>query len=231
MWQNIILKKSSGFKTLLAWYQRWTRPTSEKQQSFNDIWLTKEELLDRPRGNYAIDNMQRSINTIETKLYTLHENYVGVGNENLIDGVTETIEEDGFNVQVVDTKGKFYLYDNLQDRDKRMLDRMAQNAWDGTVKRLKRSQYGFSMQTPATKRRELKRIIPDELLREFSEADMKGLEKLIGTNNRYRRSLQYIIEDFNEEMFDAKRAAIQIREILNVFKMNWEDMYDESFLE
>tara|TARA_R100001126_G_C4882460_1_gene180051 strand:- start:842 stop:1450 length:609 start_codon:yes stop_codon:yes gene_type:complete len=201
----------------MAWYQRWTRPTSEKQQSFNDIWVTKEELLDRPRGNYAIDNVQRSINVIETKLYTFHEDYVGVGNENLIDGVTETIEEDGRNYQVVDTKGKFYLYDNLRDRDKRMLDRMAKNTWDGVVSRLKRSNYGFSMQTPATKRRELKRIIPDELLREFSEEEKEGLEKLVASN--YKRSLKYIIEDFNEEMFDAKRAAIQIREILNLFRM------------
>ena len=215
MWQNIILKKSSGFKTLLAWYQRWTRPTSEKQQSFNDIWVTKEELLDRPRGNYAIDNVERSISTLESKLYTLYDEDQEVP--------AVFIDSD------IDTKGKFNLYDKLRDRDKRMLDRMAQNAWDGTVSRLKRSKYGFSMQTPATKRRELKRIIPDELLREFSEEDMKGLEKLVASNYRYRRSLKYIIEDFNEEMFDAKTAAKQIREILNVFRTRWEDMYNESF--
>ncbi len=215
MWQNIILKKSSGFKTLLAWYQRWTRPTSEKQQSFNDIWVTKEELLDRPRGNYAIDNVERSISTLESKLYTLYDEDQEVP--------AVFIDSD------IDTKGKFNLYDKLRDRDKRMLDRMAQNAWDGTVSRLKRSKYGFSMQTPATKRRELKRIIPDELLREFSEEDMKGLEKLVASNYRYRRSLKYIIEDFNEEMFDAKIAAKQIREILNVFRTRWEDMYNESF--
>ena len=215
MWQNIILKKSSGFKTLLAWYQRWTRPTSEKQQSFNDIWVTKEELLDRPRGNYAIDNVERSISTLESKLYTLYDEDQEVP--------AVFIDSD------IDTKGKFNLYDKLRDRDKRMLDRMAQNAWDGTVSRLKRSKYGFSMQTPATKRRELKRIIPDELLREFSEEDMKGLEKLVASNYRYRRSLKYIIEDFNEEMFDAKIAAKQIRDILNVFRTRWEDMYNESF--
>jgi len=215
VWQNIILKKSSGFKTLLAWYQRWTRPTSEKQQSFNDIWVTKEELLDRPRGNYAIDNVERSISTLESKLYTLYDEDQEVP--------AVFIDSD------IDTKGKFNLYDKLRDRDKRMLDRMAQNAWDGTVSRLKRSKYGFSMQTPATKRRELKRIIPDELLREFSEEDMKGLEKLVASNYRYRRSLKYIIEDFNEEMFDAKIAAKQIREILNVFRTRWEDMYNESF--
>ncbi len=221
MWQNIILKKSSEFKTVLAWYQRWTRPTSEKQQSFNDIWVTKEELLDRPRGNYAIDNVERSISTLDTNLYDLYEKDQEVPPE-LIE-ITELDES------VIDTKGKFYLYDNLRDRDKRMLDRMAQNAWDGTISRIKRSKYGFSMQTPATKRRQLKRIIPDELLREFSEEDIKGLEKLVASNYRYKRSLKYIIEDFNDEMFDAKTAAKQIREILNVFRTRWEDMYNERF--
>tara|TARA_R100000322_G_scaffold83222_1_gene51980 strand:- start:18 stop:683 length:666 start_codon:yes stop_codon:yes gene_type:complete len=221
VWQNIILKKSSEFKTVLAWYQRWTRPTSEKQQSFNDIWVTKEELLDRPRGNYAIDNVERSISTLDTNLYDLYEKDQEVPPE-LIE-ITELDES------VIDTKGKFYLYDNLRDRDKRMLDRMAQNAWDGTISRIKRSKYGFSMQTPATKRRQLKRIIPDELLREFSEEDIKGLEKLVASNYRYKRSLKYIIEDFNDEMFDAKTAAKQIREILNVFRTRWEDMYNERF--
>ena len=213
MWQNIILKKSSGFKTVLAWYQRWTRPTSEKQQSFNDIWVTKEELLDRPRGNYAIDNMERSIRTLETNLYTLYEEDQEVP--------AELIETTELNESVIDTKGKFYLYDNLRDRDKRMLDRMARNYWDGTISRLKRSNYGFSMQTPGTKRKALKRIIPDELLREFSEADIEGLEKLVGSNHRHKRTLKYIIEDYNEGMMyrDPKKAAIEIREILNVFRM------------
>tara|TARA_R100000734_G_C3299023_1_gene89892 strand:- start:330 stop:980 length:651 start_codon:yes stop_codon:yes gene_type:complete len=214
VWQNIILKKSSGFKTVLAWYQRWSRPTSEKQQSFNDIWVTKEELLDRPRGNYAIDNMERSISTLETKLYTLYEEDQEVP--------AELIETTELNESVIDIKGKFKLYDNLRDRDKRMLDRMAQNYWGGTISRLKRSNYGFNMQTPGTKRKALKRIIPDELLREFSEADIEGLEKLVGSSDyRRKRSLKYIIEDYNEGLMyrDPKRAAIQIREILNMFRM------------
>ena len=44
MWETVLLKKSSNYKTLLSWWARWSRPDNEKPQSFKDIWISKEEI-------------------------------------------------------------------------------------------------------------------------------------------------------------------------------------------
>ena len=205
MWQNIILKKSSGFKTLFAWYQRWSRPTSEKSKAFNDIWLTVEELKDK----YAL-------NTLENSIIELKQRLLGYYDEEVSENLTN--------------KAYFTLYNNLRDRDKRMVDRIAKNIWDSKVSKLKRSNYGYRMQTPGTLRRGLKRIIPDSLLEKFNDTEIKQLEKIFNTQNMFKRRIKIIIEELNEgdmyQDFDEEDAYIEIKRQIQGYGGSLSDLFD-----
>ena len=59
MWENIILKKTSSFKTLYSWWVRWNKPTEEKTEAFNDIWLTREEI--EKDFSYVLRNIKSEV--------------------------------------------------------------------------------------------------------------------------------------------------------------------------
>ena len=205
MWQNIILKKSSGLKTLFAWHQRWSRPTSEKSKAFNDIWLTEEELKERFNNPYMLNDLEKTMDNIKRRL-------LGYYGEEVPENLTN--------------KAYFTLYDNLRDRDKKFVDRFAKTIWESSVSRIKRSNYGYKMQTPGTLRRELKRIIPDSLLAKFNDTEIKQLEKILRTQSMFTRRIKMIIQELNEGDFNDEVALSEIRRQINSYGGSLSDLFD-----
>lgn len=207
MWQNIILKKTSNYKTLYSWWVRWNKPTEEKTEAFNDIWLTREEI--EKDFSYALTHLR---NEVSSMLRGLKNTYYD-----------ESSQDDGNNIMFItrftfmpnlnrnNLKTVFEIYDDFSDnrydnyytiRD--YLDNRSSRIWKYTVDQFKRSNKNQEYQTEGTKRRRLKRMFPDKVAELFSEQERKKIEKFLlerfsGRKYRVQRAIKDIIQNIDDE--------------------------------
>jgi hypothetical protein len=208
VWENIILKKTSSFKTLYSWWVRWNKPTEEKTEAFNDIWLTREEI--EKDFSYALRNIKSEVDGMLRGLRNTYYNDI-------------TQEDDKSNITYMERftfmpqlnrnnlKTVFMLYDSLTDerygnyytmRD--YLDNRSSIIWNYSVDQFKRSNRNSSYQTEGTKRRRLKRMFPDKVAELFSEQERKKIEKFLlesfsGRKYRVQRAIKDIIQNIDDE--------------------------------
>ena len=207
MWQNIILKKTSSFKTLYSWWVRWNKPTEEKTEAFNDIWLTREEI--EKDFSYALRNLKSEVDAMLRGLRNTYYN--------------ESSEDDGNNIMYMERftfmpqlnrnnlKTVFGLYDDLSDEKygnyytmRDYLDNRSSRIWNYSVNQFKRSNRSYEYQTEGTKRRRLKRIFPDKVAEKFTEQERKKIEEFLlerfsGRKYQVQRAIKSIMQNINDE--------------------------------
>ena len=207
MWQNIILKKTSSFKTLYSWWVRWNKPTEEKTEAFNDIWLTREEI--EKDFSYALRNLKSEVDAMLRGLRNTYYN--------------ESSEDDGNNITYMERftfmpqlnrnnlKTVFGLYDDLSDEKygnyytmRDYLDNRSSRIWNYSVNQFKRSNRSYEYQTEGTKRRRLKRIFPDKVAERFTEQERKKIEEFLlerfsGRKYQVQRAIKSIMQNINDE--------------------------------
>ena len=207
MWQNIILKKTSSFKTLYSWWVRWNKPTEEKTEAFNDIWLTREEI--EKDFSYALRNLKSEVDAMLRGLRNTYYN--------------ESSEDDGNNITYMERftfmpqlnrnnlKTVFGLYDDLSDEKygnyytmRDYLDNRSSRIWNYSVNQFKRSNRSYEYQTEGTKRRRLKRIFPDKVAEKFTEQERKKIEEFLlerfsGRKYQVQRAIKSIMQNINDE--------------------------------
>jgi len=189
MWETVLLKKSSNFKTLLSWWKRYSRPPEQQSESFKDIWLLPG---DTGWIESRIRSVKRDIMRVVRGLYFDEEDGMEPQEENIIQSLALL----------------FKKYDNSTPTRQSRIDDLSSHVWRYNVTGLKRKQYP-NMATDRVKQRKLKQLIPEEFMNRFSKEDIDDILEALTRWDKSRAIkslLQYLSVDADLEF---KEKVIQ----------------------
>ena len=189
MWETVLLKKSSNFKTLLSWWKRYSRPPEQQSESFKDIWLLPG---DTGWIESRIRSVKRDIMRVVRGLYFDEEDGMEPQEEDIIQSLPLL----------------FKKYDNSTPTRQSRIDDLSNHVWKYNVTGLKRKQYP-NMATDRVKQRKLKQLIPEEFMNRFSKEDIDDILEALTRWDKSRAIkslLQYLSVDADLEF---KEKVIQ----------------------